>query len=143
MALDSQYLHCNLISDNFVAVSRRPRAVKMTKAYAIGFVVLEMSKYTMFDQWYNVILPHFDGKVKLITTDTGILCSIKNEARWKIAQNAVKYIFQISIYYFQIVTYLKQKQKIWTWLCIIYVTIWISVIMMKNIGSMMTLTKMH
>ena len=40
----------------------------MCRPYAIGFTILEMAKYSMFDTYYHKLLPNFDD-LEMILTD--------------------------------------------------------------------------
>ena len=70
-ALANNYLGAQIISESCVAIASRPTTVKLDRAFAIGFSILEISKLIIYDNFYNCLKPHFDDKVSLIATDTG------------------------------------------------------------------------
>jgi hypothetical protein len=63
-----------IINPNLVIVILSPEYVKMNKPYYIGFSILEISKFIMYDFFYNILVPYFgvDG-VKLLYSDTDSL----------------------------------------------------------------------
>ena len=71
LARKRNFLNYKKITEDFVAVSSRPETVKLDRAFAIGFTILEKSKYIMYNAYYNILKPHF-GNIELIATDTGI-----------------------------------------------------------------------
>ena len=58
---------------NLSAVERMQRNVLLNKPIYIGFCVLELSKYFMYDFYYNVLEQVFQN-VRLLFTDTDSLC---------------------------------------------------------------------
>ena len=48
----------------------RKTEVKMTQCWAIGFSVLDLSKYAMGSMYYNCIKPAFKGRVSTLYSDT-------------------------------------------------------------------------
>jgi hypothetical protein len=63
-----------IINNNLVIVLMNPEIVKVDKPYYIGFSILEISKYIMYDFFYNVLRPYFgDDGVSLLYSDTDSL----------------------------------------------------------------------
>ena len=50
------------------------KEVKLGKPIINGFIVLELSKYLMYDFYYNVLKHRYGDKIKLLFTDTDSLC---------------------------------------------------------------------
>lgn len=53
------YKNVKIINKHLTAVIMRQKSITLDKAYPIGFSILELSKYFMYDTWYNVIQPYF------------------------------------------------------------------------------------
>ena len=62
-----------IFSENLVAVEMQKPTVLISKPTAVGFSVLELSKYIMFDFHYNVMKKRYGDRVNLIFTDTDSL----------------------------------------------------------------------
>lgn len=63
-----------IINPNLVIVILSPEYVKMNKPYYIGFSILEISKFIMYDFYYNILVPYFgDNGVSLLYSDTDSL----------------------------------------------------------------------
>ena len=63
----------NLICDENLSITfLKKRAVKMSQCWAVGFAILEISKYFMQRSWYEEILPRLGGwrKCTMILSDT-------------------------------------------------------------------------
>lgn len=56
--------------ENFTVSFHQKRVVKMTQLWAVGFGILELSKYVMQDLMYNVLKPSFGGQISVLMTDT-------------------------------------------------------------------------
>lgn len=63
-----------IINENLVIVLLNPEVVRVDKPYYIGFSILEISKFIMYDFFYNILRPYFgnDG-VSLLYSDTDSL----------------------------------------------------------------------
>jgi hypothetical protein len=68
-----RFKSCKIINDGLVIMFLSPAKIKMDKAYAIGFTILERSKEFMYDQYYNKIKPLL-GDAEVLFTDTDSLC---------------------------------------------------------------------
>ena len=63
-----------IFNENLVAVHMNKREVKLDKPMINGFIILELSKYLMYDFYYNVLKKRYGDKTKLLFTDTDSLC---------------------------------------------------------------------
>ena len=59
-----------------VAIKMKKQYITLNRPIYIGFAVLELSKYIMYDFWYNHIKKEFGDRVKLVYTDTDSLVYI-------------------------------------------------------------------
>ena len=66
---NARFEDTTIISENLVAVHKRPRKLFFNKNYCAGFTVLELSKYLMYDMLYNKILP-IVPEFRVIYSDT-------------------------------------------------------------------------
>lgn len=63
-----------VINKDLTIVLMNPEFVRVDKPYYIGFSILEISKYIMYDFFYNVLRPYFgDEGVDLLYSDTDSL----------------------------------------------------------------------
>jgi hypothetical protein len=63
-----------IINENLVIVLMNPEIVKIDKPYYIGFSILEISKFIMYEFFYNILRPYFGDKgVSLLYSDTDSL----------------------------------------------------------------------
>jgi len=67
------FKHCTQYNNNLAAVSLENKVIKFDKPIYIGFAVLDISKTLMYDYHYNVMQRHYNDRIKLMYTDTGIL----------------------------------------------------------------------
>lgn len=63
-----------IFSDNLIACHMEKTKLKFDKPIYVGMVILDMSKYLMYDFHYNHIKPKYKNKAKLLFTDTDSLC---------------------------------------------------------------------
>ena len=68
------YKRRTIINRNLVAVHRHKKEIQLNKPILNGFIILELSKYLMYNFYYNVIKKRYGDKVKLLFTDTDSLC---------------------------------------------------------------------
>ena len=61
-----------IVNDDMVIVTHRKSVVYYNKPYYIGFSILDISKYIMYDYYYNVLRQYFVEyeKVQLLYSDT-------------------------------------------------------------------------
>lgn len=76
----------SVFDEEFCAVEMSPLKVKMDKPSYAGFAILELSKYKMYDFFYEYLKPKFGGDLSLGFTDTDsflVECttSFKNKIR--------------------------------------------------------------
>ena len=63
-----------IINRNLVAAHRHRKEIPLNQPILNGFIILELSKYLMYNFYYNVIKKKYVDKVKLLFTDTDSLC---------------------------------------------------------------------
>ena len=85
-----------IFNENLVAVHMNKKEIKLDKPIINGFIILELSKYLMYDFYYNVLQKRYGDKIKLLFTDTDSLCvEIETEDVYKDMQDDKQYyIFQ-------------------------------------------------
>jgi hypothetical protein len=66
------FKHCIQYNRNLTAVSLENKVIKFDKPIYIGFAVLDISKTLMYDYHYNVMQRHYNDRIRLMYTDTGI-----------------------------------------------------------------------
>jgi hypothetical protein len=64
------YDSASIFNESFVAVNMTPRTICLCKPIYAGFSILDLSKLFMFRQHYEVLMPLFGPKMKLLMTDT-------------------------------------------------------------------------
>lgn len=65
------FKNCTLYGENLAAITQENKIIKFNKPIYIGFAVLEVSKWLMYDYHYNVIKRHYNDNITLMYTDTG------------------------------------------------------------------------
>jgi hypothetical protein len=50
------------------------KEIELNKPILNGFIILELSKFIMYDFYYNVLKKRYGDKIKLLFTDTDSLC---------------------------------------------------------------------
>ena len=55
-------------------VRAAPQKVMLNKPVAVGFSVLELSKLSMYEFYYDYMKPKYENRCKLLFTDTDSLC---------------------------------------------------------------------
>ena len=63
-----------IINENLVAVHRHKKMIILDKPILNGMIILDLSKYLMYDFYYNVLQKRYGEKIKLLFTDTDSLC---------------------------------------------------------------------
>ncbi|XP_050065801.1 uncharacterized protein LOC126554820 [Aphis gossypii] len=66
----STFKHCTTYNETLNAVALENKIIDFCKPIYIGFAVLEISKYLMYDYHYNVMQKYYDDKIELMYTDT-------------------------------------------------------------------------
>jgi hypothetical protein len=81
-----------ILNENLVAVHRKKKEIKLDKPIINGMIILELSKYLMYDFYYNVLVKRYGDKIKLLFTDTDSLCvEIETEDIYKDMQEQKEY----------------------------------------------------
>ena len=63
-----------IFNENLVAVHKNIKEIKLDKPILNGMIILDLSKYLMYDFYYNVLKNKYGDKIKLLFTDTDSLC---------------------------------------------------------------------
>ena len=88
-----------IIHENLVAVFLKQSSVKLNKAFAIGFTILERSKEFMYDQFYNVIRPALsEADVQVVFSDTDSFGLMITSTETIDPYEKLKHIFDFSNY---------------------------------------------
>ena len=91
--------HCNIFSEDLVAIHMKKTELKLNKPVYLGMCILDLSKTLMFDFHYNYIKRKYGEKVKLLFTDTdSLMYEIQTEDFYKDISEDVKHKFDTSDY---------------------------------------------
>ncbi len=86
-----------IFTKNLVAIHLNKLQIKYNKPIYVGFCVLEMSKYIMYDFVYNYLKPKWDERVEIIQTDTdGLMLMVKTEDFYEDIKNDIEKWFDTS-----------------------------------------------
>lgn len=89
------FKNLSIFSKNFVAIQMNKTSINYNKPIYLGFVVLEMSKYFMYDFHYNFMLKKYSnpGQIKILYMDTdAFMYDIKTDDVYKdMAQDLHKF----------------------------------------------------
>ncbi len=66
--------------------------------WAVGFSILELSKYVMQSLWYKEIRPTFDGKVSTLMSDTDSWILLAKEKSADDMAEKLKHVMDFSNY---------------------------------------------
>jgi len=86
-ANDPRYYTHKIISENMTIMFLKKRYTKLNKNFAIGFAILELSKFHMYDAYYNFFMPRLGDprSCTIVLTDTdSLLLHIKGKTREEI-----------------------------------------------------------
>ena len=72
------YTACKIFSEYFAAIHEIKPVLILNKPIYVGFTVLELSKWLMYDFHYNFIKKHFDAELLFTDTDS-LTYEIKSE----------------------------------------------------------------
>ena len=64
------YTACKIFSEYFAAIHEIKPVLILNKPIYVGFTVLELSKWLMYDFHYNFIKKHFDAELLFTDTDS-------------------------------------------------------------------------
>jgi hypothetical protein len=64
------YYDFEYMSDDCVMIECKNKTVKLNKPIYCGMKILDISKFHMYDVWYNLLKPEFGDKLSLILMDT-------------------------------------------------------------------------
>ena len=79
-----------IVNDSLVMVRSARTKIKLNKPIAVGFTILEISKFIMYDFYYGYLKAKYQERVCLLFTDTDSLCcEIQTQDLYRdMAQNA-------------------------------------------------------
>ena len=93
------FKHCNIFSENLVAIHTKKPKLKFNKPVYLGMGILDISKTLMYDFHYNYIKRKYEDKAKLLFTDTdSLMYKIETEDFYKDISADVKDRFDTSDY---------------------------------------------
>jgi hypothetical protein len=87
-----------IFSETLAAVEMQKTNVTINKPTAVGFTVLELSKYIMFDFHYNVMKRKYGSRLQLLFTDTDSLTYEVQTANIYADMHAMREHFDLSEY---------------------------------------------
>ena len=91
--------HCNIFSENLVAIHAKKTKLVFNKPVYLGMSILDLSKTLMYDFHYNYIKRKYGGKAKLLFTDTdSLMYEIETKDFYKDISADVKRRFNTSDY---------------------------------------------
>ena len=95
------YKHCNIFSEDLVAIHMKKTKLDFDKPVYLGMCILDLSKTLMYDFHYNYIKKKYGDKAKLLLTDTdSLMYEIQTEDFYKDINKDVKDKFDTSDYPF-------------------------------------------
>ena len=93
------YKHCNIFSEDLVAIHMKKTKLDFDKPVYLGMCILDLSKTLMYDFHYNYIKKKYGDKAKLLLTDTdSLMYEIQTEDFYKDINGDVKDRFDTSDY---------------------------------------------
>ena len=86
-----------LIDDNLAIIEMRKVKVKMNKPIYLGLSILELSKITMYEFWYDYVKVKYEDRLKLCYMDTdSFVLNVRTEDFYKDISEDVKDRFDTS-----------------------------------------------
>ena len=73
LSVKPNFTHCNIFSENLVAIHTKKTKLKFDKPVYLGMCILDISKTLMYDLQYNYVKWKYGDKAKLLFTDTDSL----------------------------------------------------------------------
>ena len=99
LAAKPNFKHCNIFSEDLVAIHMKKTILKFDKPVCLGMCILDLSKTLMYDFHYNYIKQRYGDKAKLLFTDTdSLMYEIQTEDFHKDISKDVKDKFDTSDY---------------------------------------------
>ena len=96
---EPNYHTINLISEDLSIIEMKKTKVKMNKPIYLGLSILEISKTSMYEFWYDYMKPKYNDNVKLCYMDTdSFIMNIKRNDFYKDISNDVENRFDTSNY---------------------------------------------
>ena len=93
------YKHCNIFSEDLVAIHMKMTKLDFDKPVYLGMCILDLSKTLMYDFHYSYIKQKYGDKAKLLLTDTdSLMYEIQTEDFYKDISGDVKDRFDTSGY---------------------------------------------
>ena len=88
---EPNYHTMKLIDDNLAIIEMRKVKVKMNKPIYLGLSILELSKITMYEFWYDYVKVKYEDRVKLCYMDTdSFVLNVRTEDFYKDISEDVK-----------------------------------------------------
>ena len=101
LVLEPNYHTVKLIEENLSIIEMKKVKVKMNKPIYLGLSILEISKATIYEFWYDYVKSKYGNKVKLCYTDTDSLAmNVKPSDFYKDIAHDVQERFDTSNYSF-------------------------------------------
>ena len=99
LAAKPNFKHCNIFSENLIAIHMKKKNLTFNKPVYLGMCILDLSKTLMFDFHYSYIKKKYGDKAKLLFTDTdSLMYEIRTEDFYKDIKEDVKDRFDTSNY---------------------------------------------
>ena len=99
LAAKPNFKHCNIFSENLIAIHMKKTELTFDKPVYLGMCILDLSKTLMYDFHYNYIKQKYGDKAKLLFTDTdSLMYEIQTEDFYKDISEDVKDKFDTSDY---------------------------------------------
>ncbi len=93
------FKNCKRINSNLVGVEMTYPSLKIEKPFYLGMVILDLSKYFMYNFHYNVMKKYFKDRITLLYTDTdSLVYKIKTEDVYQDLSQLPKGHFDFSNY---------------------------------------------
>ena len=94
---EPNYHTMKLIDDNLAIIEMKKVKVKMNKPIYLGLSILELSKITMYEFWYDYVKVKYEDRVKLCYMDTdSFVLNVRTEDFYKYISEDVKDRFDTS-----------------------------------------------
>ena len=97
---EPNYHTMKLIDDNLAIIEMRKVKVKMKKPIYLGLSILELSKITMYEFWYDYVKAKYEDRVRLCYMDTdSFVLNVRTKDFYKDISEDVKDRFDTSNFY--------------------------------------------